>query len=274
MRANGFIYFTFAMLLVLVSCSQYQKLLKSDDNELKFEKGIEYYELGQYGRAIGLFSDILPAYRGTAKAELLNYYFAMAHYKQRDYTLASHYFRSFATAFPNSEHVEEFLFLSAYSKYLESPRPSLDQTTTREAIQELQAFINRFPNSERVEEANALIDELRLKLETKRYEKAQMYLRIGDYVAAATTFNNMIRDFPDTEYREEAMFNIILSHFEFANQSIIARQKERFQEVLTAYQRFVRVFPDSPYLARAERMKNIAENRIQEIRQATEVSEN
>ncbi len=267
------IYCLSLLVLFLGSCSQYQKLLKSDDNELKFTKAVEYYEAEQYSRAITLLGDIIPAYRGTARAETLNYYFALAHYKMKDYTLASHYLRSFASAFPNSEHVEEFLFLSAYAKYLESPRSSLDQTSTMEAISELQSFINRFPESERVEEANGLIDELRFKLETKRYENAMMYLRISDYVAAATTFENLIRDYPDTEYREEALFNIILSHYEYADQSIIIRQAERFEEVVKAYQRLVRFYPDSPYLARAERMYNTATNRIEEIRKATEVSE-
>jgi outer membrane protein assembly factor BamD len=265
--------YLFLLVFILGSCSQYQKLLKSDDNELKFSKAIEYYEDEQYSKAITLLADIIPAYRGTARAESLNYYYALAHYKMRDYTLASHYLSSFSSAFPNSEHVEEFVFLSAYSKYLESPRPSLDQSSTMEAIRELQSFINRFPASERVEEANELIDELRFKLETKRYNKATMYLRISDYIAAATTFENLIRDFPDTEYREEALYNIILSHFEYADQSIIIRQTERFEEVLKAYQRLVRFFPESQYLANAERMRNIATNRIEEIRKATEVSE-
>jgi outer membrane protein assembly factor BamD len=273
---GSLIRFFYLSLLVLFlgSCSKYQKLLKSDDNELKFTKAIEYYNDAQYSRAITLLADIIPAYRGTARAESLNYYYALAHYKMRDYTLASHYLRSFATAFPNSEHVEEFLYLSAYSKYLESPRPSLDQSSTMEAIRELQSFINRFPESERVEEANSLIDELRFKLETKRYNNAMMYLRIGDYIASATTFENLIRDYPDTQYREEALFNIILSHYEYADQSIIIRQAERFEEVIKAYQRFLRIYPESQYLSRAERMRNAAYNRIEEIRKATEVSEN
>lgn len=253
---------------IAASCSKYQKLLKSDDHELKYNKAVEYYEAGQYGRAITLFTDVIPVYRGTAKAEMINYYYAMAHYKQRDYTLASHYFRTFATGFPNSQYVEEFLFLSAYSKYLESPRPSLDQSSTMEAIQELQSFINRFPGSLRVEEANKLIDELRLKLETKRYDTAMMYFRIEDYIAAATTFNTLIRDFPDTEYRETAMFHIMLSHYAYADNSIATRQIERFQEALAAYNRLLRFFPETTFLARATLMKEDAERRIGILQQA------
>jgi outer membrane protein assembly factor BamD len=262
-RSGLIALFLFSMLFTLGSCSKYQKLLKSDDHELKFSKAVEYYESGNYGRAITLLSDVIPIYRGTTRAADVNYYYAMAHYKQGDYIMASHYFRSFVTAFPNSPHAEEFLFLSAYCQYLESPRPSLDQSTTRNAIRELQGFINRYPYSEKVEEANQLIDELRLKLETKRYENAMLYFRINDFTAAIATFENLIKDFPDTEYRETALYYIVLSHFEFASRSIEIRQAERFEKVLTAYRQLERQFPESQYLARAQRMRDAAGNHLQ-----------
>jgi len=265
-----------AGLLLLSSCSQYQKLLKSDDLELKYTRAVEYYEEGSYGKAIGLMDDIIPAFRGSARAENLNYYYAMAHYKQKDYLMASHYFRTFASGFPHSRHVEDFLFLSAYCKYLESPRPSLDQTSTREAIQELQAFINRFPGSQRVEEANQLIDELRYKLETKRFESAMLYLDLEDYTAAITTFDSFIKDYPDTEYREQALFNILYANFQFASLSIPQRQIERFRDVLEAYQRLVRLYPESQYLVQADRMRETAHSRIEVLQQSlqNDVSEN
>lgn len=247
------------------SCGQYQKLLRSDDIELKFQKAIEYYEDGNYGRTITLLNDVIPAFRGTARAERVNYYFAMAHYKQRDYIMASHYFRSFYSAFPHSEHAEEFLFLSAYCKYLESPRSSLDQTTTREAIRELQGFINRYPQSERVEEANELIDELRHKLEKKRFDNAMLYYELNDYPAAVTTFRNLISDFPDTQYHERALYYIVRSHYEHASRSIPMRQQERYEQVLAAFNQLIRVFPESEYLSAAERMKTSASQSIERL---------
>ncbi len=256
-----------SLILLLGSCSQYQRLLKSDDFELKYTRAIEYYEEENYGRAITLLADVIPMYRGTAEAERINYYYAMAHYKLGDYTLASHYFRAFSNAFPSSEHAKEFYFLSAYCKYLESPRYSLDQTFTLQAIRELQQFINRYPNSERVEDANQLIDELRYKLEKKRFQTGLLYYNIRDYQAAATTFETFIRDYPDTEYREEATFMIIKSYFEFAYNSIPQRQEERFEKVLTAYNNFVRRYPDSDRLREADRMKNHARQTIAAFQQ-------
>lgn len=266
------------LLFVLFSCSQYQRLLQSDDHALKYERALEYYEEEEYGRAIGLLADIIPVYRGTAEAERINYHFAMAHFKNREYTLASHYFKSFVSAFPHSEHAEEFLFLSAYCQYLESPRYSLDQTNTRQAIRELQSFINRYPQSERVADANDLIDELREKLEKKKFNTGRMYLDISDYLAAATTFETMIQDYPDTKYREEAMYLTIKAHYQFAYNSIPRRQKERYEKVLTAYNAFQRRYPESEYMRDATDMVEKAREAIvrlqeQEFRQQEQAGE-
>ncbi len=255
------------IVLIVQSCSQYQRLLKSDDYELKYKRALEYYEEEDYGRAINLLADIIPIYRGTAEAQRINYYFAMAHFKNREYTLASHYFKSYVNAFPQSEHAEEFLYLSAYCQYLESPRYSLDQTNTRQAIRELQNFINRYPASDRVADANELIDELRIKLEKKRFESGKLYLNISDYVAAATTFETMNNDFPDSQYREEAMYLTIKAYYEYAYNSIPQRQEERYNEVVSAYNAFVRRYPESQYREDATEMKDKAREAIARFQQ-------
>ncbi len=257
-----------ALMLIASSCSKYQKLLKSTDNNLKLEKAIEYYYKNDFSRAIGLFTDIIPAFRGTRNAEIINYYYAMAHYKQRDYEMASHYFRTFNQAFPQNEHAEEFLFLAAYCKYLVAPRSSLDQTSTVEAIREFQIFVNRYPASPRVEEANKLIDVLRQRQELKVYDLAMLYFNIGDFVAAATTFNVLIRDFPDTKFREEALFNITRANFDFAQQSIPEKQPERFAQVINAHNRLMRQFPQSRFKDQAERLRNNAQEQIDRLVQS------
>jgi len=259
----------FSLLIFFSSCSSYQKLLKSDDIQLKKDKAIEYYEKGDYQKSLALITDVIPAYRGTAEAEQLNYYYAMAHYKLKDYIMAAHYLKTFTQGFPRSEHVEEFLFLSAYCKYLLSPRPTLDQTETRDAINELQAFINRFPQSEKVLEANELIDELRDKLETKAFNTAMLYFNLMDFEAAVTTFNNVIRDFPDTEYREESLFYIMRSYFLFAENSIEFRQMERYKEVVGAYDKLVKRFPETNFLSDADAMLSRSEMRIEALEAST-----
>lgn len=260
---NGFVILLSVLLLFAAVSCKYQRIIRSDDPELKYQKAIEYYEQGEYNRTIRLLTDVITFYRGTAKAEKINYYFAMSHYKIGDYILASHYFKSFVSAYPRSEHAEKFTFLSAYCKYLDSPPYSLDQTNTREAIREFQMFANRFPDSDRVEEVNEYIDELRLKLQKKQFEIARLYYNIGDFRAAVRAFDNLIYDFPGTIYEEKALFYIVKAYHDYASMSIAERQPERYGKTVEAYNRLIRNFPETEYMDEANTLFNNA-NRVLE----------
>jgi outer membrane protein assembly factor BamD len=249
--------------LLATSCSKYQRLLKSTDYEEKYQMAFVYYERGDYYRAIQLFDQVIPFFRGTERAETIAWNYAYAHYRQKDYMLASFYFKSFVNNFPRSKHTEEATFLSAYCKFLDSPHYTLDQTSTREAINELQMFINKFPNSERVVESNRLIDELRLKLERKAMSIARLYYRMNRYNAAITSLGNILKDFPDTEFREEILWLKLKSHYDFASNSIEARQGERFEQALEAFDNLMAQFPGGTYAREATQIQRNILNQLQ-----------
>lgn len=252
------------MAIVFVSCSKHQKLLKSTDNELKYEKAIEYYEEGDYYRALQVFEQLIPVYRGTNKAEKLYYYYAYAYYHEREYIMASYYFKRFSINFPSSEFAEEASYMAAYCKYLDSPRYSLDQGVTREAIDEFQLFINRFPFGERVQDANDYITELRKKLERKSYNIASLYFKMEDYRAAIVSYNNLLKEYPDTEFKEDVLYKIVTAYYNYAMKSIKEKQKERFDNAVKAYYDFVALYPESQYVANVEKMKEKIEDELRE----------
>jgi outer membrane protein assembly factor BamD len=137
--------------------------------------------------------------------------------------------------------------MSAYCKYLDSPTYTLDQTSTHEALKELQIFINFYPKSDRVAEANKLIDALRLKLIEKAYEIAKLYYKTESYNAAQIAFTNILKDFPETSYREEIMFNIVKSSYYYAKNSIDSKKQERYKTVIDAYNSLINTFPDTKF---------------------------
>jgi len=65
----------------------------------------------------------------------------------KNYVLAAYQFESFIKAYQISQKVEEAAYLEAFCFYKQSPRFSLDQTQTFEAIDKLQDFINFYPYS-------------------------------------------------------------------------------------------------------------------------------
>ena len=252
-----------ALIVALSSCNGVNKLLKSNDYEAIYEEGVKRYESEDYTRALQLFDHVAPLIRGTAKAEQLAYYNAYCYYNLNENIMASYYFKRFAKDFPRSEFAEECAFMGAYCKYLESPKSSLDQTNTYEAITELQLFINLYPDSDRIEECNSLIDELRKKLEKKDFEIAQLYLKMEEYKAALTSLNNIIKKYPSTTYKEDVLYYVVIENNEFAKNSVADKQVERYQETLEASNRFLDIYPESQYLKHIEQMTGDARSMVE-----------
>ena len=240
--------YIFLIILVLVSsCGEYEKLLKSSDYDLKKAKAKEYYDEGQYVKSSELLSQILPRFRATGEAEELNWMNAQSYYGMKDYYMAGSYFKSFIDQFPFGKHAEEAYFIAAMCDYKIAPRSELDQDNTRNAIEGFNIFINRFPGSLKVEESRKLVKELEEKLVEKSYLSAKLYYDMKQYKSAVVALNNSLKEYADTKYREEMMFLKLNSLFLYAEYSLANKQKERYQTTLDDYFSFMEEFPQSLY---------------------------
>lgn len=240
--------------LVLSSCSDFQKALKSEDVAKKFKMGTELFDEGKYNKANRLFVQIVPKYRGKPQAQKLMYMYAMTFYHMRDYYTANYQFERFVSSYPTSEKVEESAFLGAKSYYHLSPVYTKDQTDTKDAIEKLQEFINRFPESEYLEEANTLVKELDYKLENKAYSIAKQYNHIQDFQSSIKAFDNFILEYPGTPFREKAMFFRFDSAYKLAINSVLSKQEQRTQDAIGYYTIFKRLFAESEYMDQANTM--------------------
>ncbi len=239
---------TFLLLAFAVSsCGEYEKLLKSTDYELKKEKVFEYYDDGKYMKSIELLSQILPRFRATDDAEQLNWINAQAHFKVRDYMMAGSYYQTFADTYPMSNNAEEAHYLSALCDYYMSPRPELDQSNTKKAIESFTIFMQRYPASTRTDDCKARILELQEKLVEKSYLSARLYYDLKEYRAATVSLANSLKEYPDTKYREELMYLKLDALYLLAENSIPDKKVERFQTALDEYYSFIEEFPQSRF---------------------------
>ena len=251
------------LLLAIAGCkSNFEKLKASNDNNKKYTEAIKLYNKKEYGKALDLFNDIAPKYRGQSSATELFYYQAMANYKLKDYISAGYLFKQFADTFPSDPKAEECRFLTAYCYYLDAPEFSLDQENTVKAIERMQLFINLYPKSERVAEANKLIQNMHERLEEKSYANSKLYLNVGNYQAAVIAFNNTLRDYPDTKYAEEIEYLIMKAQYEYAARSFETRQEERFDQVINYANQFTEKYPSSKYLSDVGSLKKNSEQGI------------
>ena len=233
--------------LLLCSCSEYSKLLKSSDYELKKTRALEFFAEKKYVKTTELLSMVLPRYRATEEAEELNWVYAQSFFGMKDYMMAGSQFKLFVDYFPFGQYAEEAYFYSAYCDYQMSPRAELDQEYTRNAIEGFTLFINRYGNSPRVEEAQEYIIEMENKLVEKNYKSARLYYDMREYRAAAIAINNSLNVYPDSKYREEMMFLRFNSLYLYAANSLPDRQVTRYQDALDEYYSFIEEYPESRY---------------------------
>ena len=260
-----FIYLIF-LLVFINSCGKYQKVLKSGDHDYKYAKAVEYYENGDFNRALPLFNELRTIMIGTSKIEKVSYYFAYSHYSTGDYLMAAYLFNLYSNNYPRSIHAEECMYMSAYCYYLESPNYSLDATNNYKAIKELQNFINKYPTSDKVEECNLLLDELQLKLSKKAFENAKQYFITENYKSAIIALNNVLIDFPSINNREEIYYLIIKSSYLLAINSISAKVLERLEATLDAYDYFTDNYKESKYLDELSIIYNKTNQKIQQLK--------
>lgn len=227
------------------SCSQYEKVVKSEDVNLKYAKAFDYYSKGDYVKAGALFDQLAPLTRGTRRADSVYFFQAMSQYKLTDYIIASHYFNVFVGMYQNSRFIEEATYMEAYCYYLQSPRPELDQIPTNQALDAFHLYLIRYPKSTRIADCQRIVLELNEKLMEKAFLSAKLYYNLSDYKASIVALNNCLVDFPETKLREEIMFLILKSKYFLALNSIQVKQTERFQDMVDEYYSFVAEYPNS-----------------------------
>ena len=153
-----------------------------------------------------------------------------------------------------------------------SPDPRLDQTSTYEAINRLQEYLEYYPNSERREIVSDMMFQLQNRLVEKELETVRLYYNLGSYVgncfyggsnyeACIITAENALKTYPYTSHREELYIYILRSRYKLASNSIDEKMDERYRQTIDEYYGFKNEFPESEYMKEAEQIfRHCSEN--------------
>ncbi len=251
--------------MVLTSCGEYNRVVKSTDYDYKYEAAKSYFGKGQYNRSANLLEELVTILKGTAYAEESLYMLGMSYYNQTDYVTASTYFSTYYNTYPHGVYTELARFHAGKALCLDTPEPRLDQTSTYKAIEELQTFLEYFPTSEHRDEAQQMIYALQDKLVQKDYMAAKLYYDLGsytgnssysttgnNYLACIVTAQNALKDYPYTKMREDLSILVLRAKYDMAKESIAEKMEERMRETIDEYYSFKNEFPDSKYIKEVE----------------------
>lgn len=235
-------------IVALSSCkSQYEMLLTSNDADLKYEAAFDYFNEGKYSKAGSLFESLSVLTNGTERDDTVRFYWGLSNYKFKDYYTAETNFANFLDVYPRSPFASEARYLRLDCLYRSTLRYELDQMPTYKAITEISEYMIEFPRTPHMEACREMLVDLNERLDKKAYEAARLYYKMENYKSARVAFRNVLKDDADNIYREDILYYIAMSSYNYAHMSIPEKQKERYLTFVDDYLNFIGEIPQSHY---------------------------
>jgi outer membrane protein assembly factor BamD len=207
-------------------------------------KGEKWADAREYFRNI---VDNYPQspYRPDAKLALGDTYLAQKGVE--NLLLAANEFREFQTFYPTHPRADYAQLQLARSYTGQMLAPERDQSATRDAIKEIEIFLQRYPNSQLMPEARAIERDARDRLSQAGYRVGYFYFRARWYVGAIDRFREVLTTDPGYSGRDAVYYHLAESLY----------RTDKKPEALPYYERLVREFEQSEFLPEAQ--KRIAE---------------
>ena len=102
----GRILVMLAGVLLLASCGEYQRALKSPDPVYKFDFAKRAFEQKRYVQAYTLLKDVVTQLKGSDKAEESMYLLGLSYYENKEYADAAAYFKAYYQRYPKGKYAE------------------------------------------------------------------------------------------------------------------------------------------------------------------------
>ena len=251
--------------MLFASCAQeFNQVYKSTNSNYRYEYAKECFAKGQYTRASTLLEELVTYQKGTDNAQECLYMLAMAQYNNKDYESSAMTFRKYFTSYPRGKYAEMASYYIGQSLYMNPPEPRLDQTDTYSAITSFQNYLDTYPDAIHKDVAQSRLVALQDKLVRKELHSAQLYYDLGTYFGNCTsggnnyqaciiTAQNALKDYPYTPLRENFSVLVMKGKYELATMSVESKRLERYQDAEDECYGFINEYPDSKYVADAEK---------------------
>ncbi len=244
---NIFLLFSAFFFISLFGCSSADKSsINTDDPDRAFRIAKKNYDEKDYLQAIEDFSFIKVKFSGTSVSDKAQYYLGMSYYNREEFILAAYEFEYLIKNFATSSFAVDGRYMLAMSYYGLSPEYSLDQTYTKFAINEFKNFLELYPENPKSAIAESKIKELKNKLAYKELKAAELYIRMDSYKSALVYYENILQDYFDTDYADDALYGKI--------NTLI--KKKRYADARKEIERFESRFPKSPFMKNVQNIKN------------------
>lgn len=215
--------------------------------EKQYEEGERLLSKDRYIESIERFRILKSRYPYSKYAALASLRIGDAHFKEEAYLESASAYKIFQELYPKHEKVPYALFRMGESHF--NQMPSSEDRDLEPAISALDAYeklTKQYPNSEFTGEANKRIIELKSILSDREAYVGDFYFKRELYESALGRYLDLIREYPTSKHKEEALFRIAYSYNELGDAS---RAK-------IALHQLYEEFPNGSYLSNGKKLEN------------------
>lgn len=256
-KSSGLLMAVLALTVTLGACAEKTAQLapgSADADKFLFDRGTAAAKEKKWLNAREYFRNLVDnypqsSYRPDAKLALGDTY--LGEDTTESLLLGANEFREFLTFYPTHPRADYAQLQLARSYTEQMLAPERDQSATRDAIKEIEVFLQRFPNSQLMPEARKMEREARDRLSQANYRVGFYYFRVKWYPGAIERFKEVLSTDPNFTNRDAVYYHLAESLYRSAN------EPAKKAEALPYYERLVKEFEKSEFLAAAQ--KRVAE---------------
>jgi outer membrane protein assembly factor BamD len=247
--SRGLQVWVLAFAVAIAGCAQKTATLApgtADADKFLFDRGTESAKERKWIDAREYFRNLVDnypqsPYRPDAKLALGDTYISEG--TTESLLLGANEFREFLTFYPTHQRADYAQLQLARSFTEQMLAPERDQSATKDAIREIEIFLQRFPNSPLMPEARKLEREARDRLSEASYRVGYFYFRLKYYAGAIDRFREVLKTDPGYTNRDALYYHLA--------ESLYRSTPPQKPEALPYYERLVKEFEKSEYLEEA-----------------------
>jgi len=247
-----------ALTLAVAACGSHQRgsvpTGTAEPDKFLFDKGTDALNAKKWLTAREFFKQVTETYtqspyRPDAKLGIGDTYLGEG--TAEALVLAINEYREFLTFYPTNRRADYAQFKLGMAHFRQMRAAQRDQTETREAIKEFEAFITRYADSELMPEVKTKYREARDRLSESDYLVGYFYFRQRWYPGAIVRLKALLKDDPEYTGRDAVFYHLA--------EALARTRKEA--EALPYFEQLVQEFEQSEYLPLAQ--KRITELKTQ-----------
>ena len=197
-----------------------------------YTQGMEAFQAGRHRRAAELLTQFVTSTGADPRLKGALVALATSHFAMREYVSAASDYLRIVTEFPTDPEARDARFGMCRAYHELSPRPQLDPEYTTAAISYCESYASIYPGTPDARQAQEWVGEMRDKLAEKAYQTGFFYYRRGLYDASIVYFNDVLAQYPQSEWAPAALNQLMLAYGRMGYREEEAATRQR---LLTQY---------------------------------------